>query len=288
MPSATTSQPAAASSSLQSARKAHAPIQILSTPSAQTYSHVHPLLVLSVFALRFRALVDDPQSTLLLLLPLIAVLQGVYVVICLPAAGRDSGSTGPSTSKGPRGKRRGDGAGSNAIGGKITAAILSLTLPLLLGTPLLTILLILFGAPLTTHLPHTALCASHVAVLTGTSLVYVHGTDSGAWHEIWGVSRALDTVWAAAVGTGVGAWLGAVPIPLDWDRPWQAYPITIITGAYIGYAIGCAAGRTPLIYGRRIQFTTSEEDEVGTQEQEKKQNDQPRPSGTITTKGAAK
>lgn len=42
------------------------------------------------------------------------------------------------------------------------------------------------------------------------------------------------------------------------DRPWQAYPITIVTGAYIGYAIGCAAGRTPLLYGKRIQFSKSE------------------------------
>jgi len=28
-------------------------------------------------------------------------------------------------------------------------------------------------------------------------------------------------LFAPAIGTLVGAWLGAVPIPLDWDRPWQ-------------------------------------------------------------------
>ena len=25
-----------------------------------------------------------------------------------------------------------------------------------------------------------------------------------------------------SVGSIVGAWLGAIPIALDWDRPWQA------------------------------------------------------------------
>lgn len=45
------------------------------------------------------------------------------------------------------------------------------------------------------------------------------------------------------------------------DRPWQAYPITIITGAYIGYALGCCTGRTPLLYGKRIRFN-AEDDEV--------------------------
>ncbi|OAX77713.1 hypothetical protein ACJ72_07984 [Emergomyces africanus] len=99
-----------------------------------------------------------------------------------------------------------------------------------------------------------------MSLLAGTSLIYVHGTDGAVWQEIWGISRAIDSVWGATVGVGLGAWFGAVPIPLDWDRPWQTYPITIITGAYIGYVLGCMIGRTPLLYGKRIQFTTSEEE----------------------------
>jgi phosphatidylinositol glycan class F len=55
-----------------------------------------------------------------------------------------------------------------------------------------------------------------MAVLAGTSLVYVHGTEPSAWRQIWSATRAVDTVWAAVLGTCVGAWLGAVPIPLDW------------------------------------------------------------------------
>lgn len=44
------------------------------------------------------------------------------------------------------------------------------------------------------------------------------------------------------------------------DRPWQAYPITIVSGAYVGYALGSAMGRSPVLYGRRIQFSSSAEE----------------------------
>ena len=40
-----------------------------------------------------------------------------------------------------------------------------------------------------------------------------------------------------ALGAVVGAWFGAFPIPLDWDRPWQAWPITCVIGAVIGNAL---------------------------------------------------
>lgn len=50
------------------------------------------------------------------------------------------------------------------------------------------------------------------------------------------------------------------------DRPWQAFPITILVGAYIGYAVGSLVARTPLLYGKRIQFTPEED------ENEKKTN----------------
>lgn len=43
---------------------------------------------------------------------------------------------------------------------------------------------------------------------------------------------------AAAVGAVVGAWLGAIPIPLDWDRVWQRWPVTPLVGAVGGWAVG--------------------------------------------------
>ena len=95
-------------------------------------------------------------------------------------------------------------------------ALLSFTLPLLLGTPILAVLLVLFGAPFTTHIPHTLLCAAHMALLSGSGLIYIYGTDGAVWREVWGASLAFDAVWGGAVGMSLGAWFGAVPIPLDW------------------------------------------------------------------------
>lgn len=52
----------------------------------------------------------------------------------------------------------------------------------------------------------------------------------------------VDEVFGAALGACLGAWLGAVPIPLDWDREWQKWPVTILTGAYGGWAVGKVVG----------------------------------------------
>jgi phosphatidylinositol glycan class F len=38
------------------------------------------------------------------------------------------------------------------------------------------------------------------------------------------------------------------------DRPWQAYPITILTGAYIGYVLGMLVGRAKWVFGKRLEF----------------------------------
>ncbi|KAL2004542.1 hypothetical protein VTN00DRAFT_3427 [Thermoascus crustaceus] len=276
------------------------PTDILPSRAAQTYAHIHPALLLSVYAAQFPSLVADPVNTLINELPLLAALQVAYFVTCLPPVGSTPSSAELSAAEGGE-KKTGSGSGSpssttsviragkvgyrrkhghhhhhhnrGGLWGKLTPALLSLTLTTLLATPVLFILLVLFGAPLTTHNAHTLLCAGHMALLSAAPLIYVHGVDGPVWREIWAVNRPADPVWGGALGAGVGAWLGAVPIPLDWDRPWQAFPITILTGAYIGYAVGSLICRTPLLYGKRIQFTPPEEEEEQQQEAEVEQRE---------------
>lgn len=60
------------------------PIDPLPTDLARLYTHIHPLLLLSLFAWRFDALVADPASVLLSSLLPVAVLQVAYVALCLP------------------------------------------------------------------------------------------------------------------------------------------------------------------------------------------------------------
>ncbi|KAJ5542705.1 GPI biosynthesis protein Pig-F [Penicillium sp. DV-2018c] len=253
------------------------PINILPSPAARIYSIAHPALLLALGATRFEALVTDPKKELLATLPWLTLLQLFYVILCLSPAG-STAETGASTADSKSGPRT-SGPGSVARHGKLgkrkqhanswaciwsrsLPAFLSLALTFSLATPVLTVLLVLFGAPLTTHNLETILCAAHMAVLSATALVYVHGVDRAVWNEVWGINRPADAVWGGALGTGLGAWFGAVPIPLDWDRPWQAFPITILVGAYIGFAVGSLLSRTPLVFGKRVQFTPEDVSET--------------------------
>ncbi|KAJ5121748.1 Glycosylphosphatidylinositol anchor biosynthesis protein 11 [Penicillium atrosanguineum] len=265
------------------------PINILPSKLSQVYSYVHPVLLLTLCAVRFEKLVADPVQELLRDLPWLALLQISYVMLCLPPAGstqatetvsdgeekkkaaqRSPSSPSMTLRPGKPGYRRKHQSGKLDLAGalaKIMPAFLSLAISSLIATPILAVLLVLFGAPLTTHNPETVLCAAHMALLSATALVYAHGVDGHIWKEVWGIARPVDAVWGSALGTGLGAWFGAIPIPLDWDRPWQAFPITILVGAYVGHALGSLVSRAPLLYGKRIQFAP-----VGTEEAEKKTN----------------
>ncbi|PYH41273.1 PIG-F family protein [Aspergillus saccharolyticus JOP 1030-1] len=279
-PSPTVTGTMSSSSGAPPVLKSVPPIRILPSQLARIYSFAHPAAVLLGFTIRFPHLVHDPVSEMLNAIPFLAASQVVFAIICLPPAvgsleatgnSGTSSSTAGSTSNiilrpGRPARRKGGSGGSGAgaglgggllggLGGKVIPSVLALILTALLATPVLAILLVLFGAPFTTHHAQTALCAAHMALLTTLPLVYVHGVDGTVWSEVWGASRPADAVWGAALGTCVGAWLGAVPIPLDWDRPWQAFPITILAGAYMGFAAGTLLGRSKWVYGKRLRFT---------------------------------
>ena len=57
-----------------------------------------------------------------------------------------------------------------------------------------------------------------------------------------------------ARGALAGAWMGTAASPLDWGRPWQAWPTPQAWGAASGFllgvlvaavALGCSAGAAP-------------------------------------------
>lgn len=63
---------------------AAAPIEVLETDMARLYTHVHPILVLSLYTISFSGVVADPISGLTYTLPWVLVLQIVYTAVCLP------------------------------------------------------------------------------------------------------------------------------------------------------------------------------------------------------------
>lgn len=55
-----------------------------------------------------------------------------------------------------------------------------------------------------------------MTLLAVLPLFYVYGIDAEIWNEIISAILPFDEVWGGTVGTVLGAWFGAVPIPLDW------------------------------------------------------------------------
>jgi phosphatidylinositol glycan class F len=66
------------------------PVEPLNNDVARLYTHLHPVLVLSLYAFKFRDIVADPVPALLSTLLPLGVLQIAHVAVCLPPTGGTS------------------------------------------------------------------------------------------------------------------------------------------------------------------------------------------------------
>lgn len=83
------------------------PIELLNTDTAKLYTHVHPILLLSLYALRFNAIVADPVPALFNTLILLGILQIAYVAICLPPTGSEKAAAAAAPKVGVKKKQVG-------------------------------------------------------------------------------------------------------------------------------------------------------------------------------------
>lgn len=96
--------------------------------------------------------------------------------------------------------------------------------------------IILLGAPLFDDIDRTFLFSLYLVTFAFTGIIVrcqgnLQNIYSNLIHDHdW---NKLDC-WIAW-GTIVGAWLGAIPIPLDWDRWWQRWPLTCLFSSIIGF-----------------------------------------------------
>ena len=105
------------------------------------------------------------------------------------------------------------------------------------------ILTVLLGASLIEAVDSTFLFACLCSSLTVFPLYIAH---EGRWEDFFDLlpeeldvrHRLSDGVKVVAFLTVFGAWVGAFPIPLDWDRDWQKWPITVCMGALGGHVVG--------------------------------------------------
>lgn len=77
--------------SLSSLSPKTAAIYKVDSPLSQVYTHLHTPLLLSLFALKFGALVESPVATLAVTAPILAALQAAYCGICLQPSTVGSG-----------------------------------------------------------------------------------------------------------------------------------------------------------------------------------------------------
>ncbi|KAI0265295.1 GPI biosynthesis protein family Pig-F-domain-containing protein [Gloeopeniophorella convolvens] len=141
---------------------------------------------------------------------------------------------------------------------------------------------ILFGAPFIEYVPHTSTLTLLVALYTvftpayvlgppriGLPLLVAPGGDPLVQNDLWVrifAERNTRTPPERALlyptyGAFLGTWFGVIPIGLDWDRPWQAYPLTPAAGASLGYMLGALLA---LVINMVLFF--AEADKVGSSE----------------------
>uniref|UniRef100_A0A5S6R4A5 Phosphatidylinositol-glycan biosynthesis class F protein n=1 Tax=Trichuris muris TaxID=70415 RepID=A0A5S6R4A5_TRIMR len=105
------------------------------------------------------------------------------------------------------------------------------------------VVIVLFGAPIFSQLLETYSLAVLLTVFTTLPCLLTFN-DYERFREVFFhvniASKAERYAFCATLGSLLGAWLGAFPIPLDWDRPWQRWPTTCVVGACLGFCLGIA------------------------------------------------
>lgn len=101
--------------------------------------------------------------------------------------------------------------------------------------------IILFGAPVLECHEETLMLSSLLTLLTVFPLLLHSGIETSL-QLLFGVkSYAKDTITEMLVSNALmavcGAWVGAVVIPLDWNTPWQKWPIPCYLGAVGGFLL---------------------------------------------------
>lgn len=115
-----------------------------------------------------------------------------------------------------------------------------------IGTLICHIFAVLFGAGIIHQAKETMQFACYLSLLSFYPASFILGTDVKSWLRIFIHNSPQTFTEAALYCQGMmaifGAWLGSIVIPLDWDRPWQAWPVPSVLGAFLFYMIGTIVG----------------------------------------------
>ncbi|KAH7547536.1 hypothetical protein FEM48_Zijuj01G0320200 [Ziziphus jujuba var. spinosa] len=87
---------------------------------------------------------------------------------------------------------------------------------------------IALGAPVgIKYLPKTINWSLMMSLFTVVPATSVFGSSWADWQRIFAHTKPIEPIdymiCIPAHGAIIGAWFGAWPMPLDWERPWQVY-----------------------------------------------------------------
>ncbi|XP_031549097.1 phosphatidylinositol-glycan biosynthesis class F protein-like [Actinia tenebrosa] len=117
-------------------------------------------------------------------------------------------------------------------------------LPFIVGscTLIFYVIAVLYGAPFLSKTDETMMLGLVMAVLCFLPPCCILGANLDVLYRIfisnWLECTAESYFQCCMTLTVFGAWLGAFPIPLDWDRPWQVWPIPCVIGGMLGNTLG--------------------------------------------------
>ncbi|XP_055826494.1 uncharacterized protein LOC129894896 [Solanum dulcamara] len=117
---------------------------------------------------------------------------------------------------------------------------------------------IILGAPVSfEYFPKTLNWSLLMSSFTFVPAACAFGSLWTNWHSIFAETKAFRfvdcMVRIPACGAVIGAWFGAWPMPLDWERPWQEWPICVTYGATAGYLVGLVTSLVCIICCSRQQ-----------------------------------
>lgn len=105
-----------------------------------------------------------------------------------------------------------------------------------------------FGASLIDSMPQTLFFSLFMAIIcVAPSIILFEHTDPLSLFDRLFIKQefrgdAEYRFMRISLNSVLGAWLGALVIPLDWDRWWQEWPISCCFGAILGAFYGALTG----------------------------------------------
>ncbi|GAA6000209.1 hypothetical protein JCM10207_007907 [Rhodosporidiobolus poonsookiae] len=166
----------------------------------------------------------------------------------------------------------------DALGGFDTRFVPQAVMVTLAATFAFFVCAVLLGAPLFSNVTETFLLCLFVSILSVLPLSIAipplnSAQEQYTWLRLFSSLSPNDdlelALLAPAVGAIAGCWSGAIPIPLDWDRPWQKWPTTCVLGALSGHMLGSIVSLAICAYRGAVRGAASVLQEVKEQEQAK-------------------